>query len=35
MGNLAKWMLSNAVEALKDQNVELADEVIAKKRRLQ
>jgi len=34
MGTLAKWMLFNSVEALKKQDVELADEVMAKKKKI-
>jgi len=34
MGNLAKEMLSNAVEALKDRNKEVASQVIEKKKKI-
>lgn len=34
MGNLAKEMLSNAVEALKDRNKEAASQVIEKKKKI-
>ena len=34
MGNLAKEMLFNAVEALKNRDVRLAEEVVSKKREI-